>query len=613
MSLEVNRKSISDVLALLLKGELQVPKFQREFVWDQTQVFELLQSVFKSRPIGLVTLWQQPQGAPHTESEPITLKTAIYRNFENNPAVMKLILDGRQRLTALAMAFGGLKEDDARRTFSGQWYLDIETDPNSEKLIVYKKPAQIEAEQLKSMANCLSKALIPLSEHMKFKDYSGKVHDVDIYPKDAIPDKETRERRRTRLADLHETFMKFQIPVAELPETVGLPEVCEIFDVLNTTGTKVSTFDLIHNLNYASTKGVFNLRSVFQNCQEEFSFLGRLCDSSRPEFFCQVVTGCYVSEADPKSRKGGEETIKSLKSGDLINTPTTFYESITQSLGKLDTYCAELFDAILGSKASLKEIPYPVSVILYISLRWAHERTVKESQKFTVTQLNQLFRASFWSNALSGRYDQGFLTLFSSDLKVLRELLEENSKITDEADWKQRVLEGLDKKIFTAQTKRRSLEEIEAILRDGDVRGAVKQALTLVLYAKCKHDLVNGGELDRLSDDPLRKVQLHHLFPKNWCNDNKGFHKLLDTKEPIADAFCNLLPLTAKSNNSWKTKSPSTAIQEFDLAFPTTADRWKQNFVDASIHKHLAADLPQKVWEERSKLIAQQIGTLQHP
>lgn len=62
---------------------------------------------------------------------------------------------------------------------------------------------------------------------------------------------EVREARRQRLAGYEKTFLQFQIPVAALPKTVSLAQVCEIFEVLNQTGTKVSSFDLVHNNNYA--------------------------------------------------------------------------------------------------------------------------------------------------------------------------------------------------------------------------------------------------------------------------------------------------------------------------------------------------------------------------
>ena len=358
--------------------------------------------------------------------------------------------------------------------------------------------------QLKSMPVCLAKALIPLDEFEQFKKYSGNVNNKDFYPTDSVPPEEIRERRAEQLGDYHERFLRFQVPVAELPDSVSLAEVCEIFDVLNTTGTKVSTFDLIHNLNFANTKGAFDLRGRFESCQEEYSYLSLLCDPGRPEFFCQMVTGCYLSEPEPRTRKAsdavakstsiavsvggdkrpGDELVKTVKGGDLLETPTAFYEVFSKNLPKVDSYSSTLFSPeVLGTEAYLKELPYPVSVIHYLSLRWAQEKTIPKDDQFTVSQLNRLYRAFFWSNSLSARYDQGFLTLFSTDLKTLRSILTETKDLPD-SEWAEKCNELLDEQVFKTQNRRRTKEDLAAVVLEGELRGAARQAVALFMYAK---------------------------------------------------------------------------------------------------------------------------------
>src|SRR6516165_3407763 len=112
MHLEVSRLTISEVLRLLSEGKWQIPKFQREFIWTQTQIIELLHSVFRPRPIGLITTWVQPETKPQCEAEPVRLKATEFKRWKDDPAVVKFVLDGRQRLTTLAIAFGGLKNPD---------------------------------------------------------------------------------------------------------------------------------------------------------------------------------------------------------------------------------------------------------------------------------------------------------------------------------------------------------------------------------------------------------------------------------------------------------------------------------------------------------------------
>lgn len=631
MSLDVTRMTIDQILAKLRVGEWQVPKFQREFVWTPEQVFGILNSIFKSRPVGLVTLWGQPQGSPHTSSEPITLRNVEFRQFETNPAVMKLVLDGRQRLTAMTMAFGGLREMDARRNYSGGWFLNLDADPDGEQFIVYKIPKQIESEHLNTKSVCLAKALIPLDDYKNLNVYSGNVNNPEFYPKGTLPGSEIRETRRSRLASFHERFLQFQIPVAELPDSVSLAEVCEIFDVLNTTGTKVSTFDLIHNLNFAKTSGKFDLRALFEGCQDEYAHLSMLCDSGRQEFFCQLVTACYLSEAEPKARKSVEATkvktaspgdkpttktddlIRSIKGGDLLETPTSFYETISKNLPKIDSYCSTLFSGeVLGAKVALRELPYPVSVLLYLSLRWAQEKIAVKDQQFSISRLDRLFRAFFWSNALSGRYDQGFLTLFASDLKELRNLLMSTASLDDKS-WAMKCNAALDENFFTVQNKRRSKEELAAIVAQGELRGAAKQALSVFLFGRVTVDLATGTALDRFSEDQAEKVQLHHIFPKDWCKNNRADHKILQNNDAAPNAYMNLVPLRAASNNLWKTKSPSTAIQDFSLSYAVHHQQIEAAFIDEHAFNILAQTTPdpEGFWKRRSMLLADELVKLQ--
>ena len=74
MSLDTTRKPISEILDLLRRGEWQVPQFQREFIWSPEQVKKLINSFLKSYPIGLITIWKQPQNKPHTPGEPLKLR-----------------------------------------------------------------------------------------------------------------------------------------------------------------------------------------------------------------------------------------------------------------------------------------------------------------------------------------------------------------------------------------------------------------------------------------------------------------------------------------------------------------------------------------------------------
>jgi len=539
---------------------------------------------------------------------------------------MRLVLDGRQRLTALAIVFGGLHTPDDRYSYSGQYFLDLDADFESDKFIKYKKQREISKEQLDSQPNCVAKALIPLADYKNLNLYNQNIHNEDFYPFGKFPNKDIRAKRSHLLGYLYQAFQNCQIPIAELPETITLAEVCEIFDVLNTTGTKVSTFDLIHNSLYADTSGDFNLRNHFNKYQDETGSLRFLCDPDRNDYLCQIVTGCYLSEPEPikkihfknkqtikgnTSAKEREELhIKSIKGGDLIETPTSFYQFFNENIGKIDSYCFTLFGEVLGGEFRLKQVPYPVSLILYVSLRWRTELHPKQDD-FTTEELNRLFRAFFWRNSLSGRYDQGFLTLFASDVKHLEEILTSNVAYRGSAEWCSKCDNKLD--ILFEENKLLSQEDLEEKMVLSEIHGALKQTVDLFLYSRIRKDIVSGTSLDRFTEDKNLKVQLHHIYPQKWCADNKGSHPILQEDDKIINCAANLVPLTMGSNNQWKTKAPNTAIIDFNLANPEAKRRFKDAYIDERSYSILASQStdPKAFWEHRSQAIASELYKLQ--
>lgn len=609
MSLEVTRKGISEILAILKKGEWQIPQFQREFIWSPEQVKNLINSFIKSYPIGLITIWDQPQNKPHTPGEPLKLKDGTeYKEYDKDPSVIKLVLDGKQRLTSLAMLFGGLHTRDDRYSYSGGWFVDIDALANDDEtnIVKYKKQREISTEELTTLTVCVRRALIPLSEFDDLGDYLANINNPDIYPSGEYPSKEVRESRTAALNKLLQNYSQFQVPVAEIPSSVDLGSVCEIFDVLNTTGTKVSTFDLIHNLLFKFSSGKFLLRDNFKSYSDKDHF-GNLCDARRQEYFNQLVTGCYLSENDPFKSSNPNESVTSIKGKDLIDTPLTFYQKIDESIDEIDNYAHGLFKDVLHGTFRLSEIPYPVQVVLYMSLRW-HLAISGKNDDETINDLNKIFRAFFWRNTLTTRYDQGFLTQFSTDLRSLKAILEDNI-VNRGASWAQLVNVQLDN-LFGPEYQARSKDNLVEIVKDDDIKGALNQGITLLINSKATKDLLTGDDLDRFTDEKSKKVQLHHIFPRQWCRDNAGRHTIIG--ELGENNYANLIPLTASSNNNWKSKSPATAIRDFKIDFTSRSDIFEKGYIRSDDFAKLQNDEIKGFWESRAEAIADDLFKAQY-
>jgi hypothetical protein len=494
----------------------------------------------------------------------------------------------------LAIAFAGLRSPDDRYQFAGRWYLDFKQAPEeSDTFIVYKKRSEIVRENLETNSSCISAGLFPLDQARDFNSLSQRIRDKDFYGINSFPDADELNARSAALAKYQEVYTTFQVPFAEIPSTLSLADVCEIFEVLNQTGTAVSIFDLIHNRAFGETSGEFNLRDKFEELRGSPEKLRLLCDKTRPEFLCQLVTGILLSE-EKLSRDNlpkNKNQVSSIKGGDLLKTPVNFYRTVFSEIQYVQTATNDLFSDVLKGDFRLKEIPYPVSVIIYLSLRWFRDKGAGDlSSRFTVEQLNRLFTAFFWRNAFTNRYDQGFLTKLSTDLNALKGILERNAK-KPIAEWAKSAEVELTE-YFSASHKSKSPQDIQEYLLDGGIQGAIRQAIVLYLNSKITTDLVTGEELDRFSDKGKNSVDLHHIFPRQWLSDNKiavSSNQSQSKPQEAANAIANLIPLSADSNKKWKTKAPHTAIHEFNLTWDAVESRFDGAGISHAAYEILVA------------------------
>jgi hypothetical protein len=90
---------IDELARRILTGDILLPKFQRNFVWDRVQIRTLLDSVARGYPIGSVLLWQSTSEL-RSERRIADLDVDLPR-----PAYpVNYLLDGQQRLSSICGA-----------------------------------------------------------------------------------------------------------------------------------------------------------------------------------------------------------------------------------------------------------------------------------------------------------------------------------------------------------------------------------------------------------------------------------------------------------------------------------------------------------------------------
>jgi Protein of unknown function DUF262 len=190
----------------ITSGEIRIPAFQREFVWKEKQMIELLESVAEGFPIGSVLLWAVDKKMLKIAPNDATSFPNVDERYPTS-----YVLDGMQRLSTLYGVFHfGISTFDSRFDV----HYDLETG-----LFAHRD----DAEQPPATAVPLSALFTPrqLLEHQaRLSSLPGD---------DALIEK---------LLQLQAAFQEYMIPVVTI-RSADVHRIVGIFEKINSTGTRL--------------------------------------------------------------------------------------------------------------------------------------------------------------------------------------------------------------------------------------------------------------------------------------------------------------------------------------------------------------------------------------
>ena len=625
--LVVTSVTVGDLLDKLRTREWMIPAFQRDFVWTVGDVSAFVYSILERRPIGMATLWSQLKDT-ELKLDPVSIrdrKGRIELPIKGKPPSTRYaVLDGRQRCTAIAIAFGGLRPTDGRLRFRGQFFLNVAEKEDS-KRIEFVSEAHAKKRGLDSDAGAIGAGLFPLSSSnrkeslmLQWYRYSQAIQNSANYPDSTLPSKDELERRNQILARSFQGLVETKLAVYIVPSSYTLTDICDIFEVLNTTGTKVSTVDLIHSWLFADTekdKKSILLRNWIDNLGEMPGAVGWSSSRERPELIAQMVTAAYVSlESKPEPRvigRGRQTRVNSVKSGDLLATPTLHWKNIIKNENELAKFLGDFQQCVSAGAFEWRACPYPVTAAIYVGLRWHHRFDIDATRPWEIAELDALFRAFFWRNALSSRYDQGFLTQLGTDIAQLKLILNKRSFFGSFDEWAVEATEKLDAFMNKPVPKSRELRELYSDRHTG----ALQKALLLPIVTRARSDLLSR-DVD-ISFPARRDIQLHHIYPQAWCRNNLTVElkEWLDPKIAKMDwvrSAANLMPLTRESNLKWRAVNPGAILPQEDLTYAEHEELFADLFISEEALDHLqsGADGIPHFWRARAETLASYLEEL---
>lgn len=203
---------ISMILHSIDQGQFALPEFQRGYVWNRDQVKALMDSLYKRHPVGSLLVWT-------TES-----KHAEHRGDGSlAPGIVKLLLDGQQRITSLY----GIIRGKAPEFFQGdsKSFTDLYFHVGEEEF-AFHQPIKMRDDPL----------WIDVTDLMQTNDLAKYLDRFDGHP-------ETNAfiNRLNQVMNIKNT--PFHIEEVSGPDKT-IDVVVDIFNRVNSGGTKLSSGDL---------------------------------------------------------------------------------------------------------------------------------------------------------------------------------------------------------------------------------------------------------------------------------------------------------------------------------------------------------------------------------
>ena len=226
---------VEDLLHDVELGRIGLPDLQRPFVWPDSKVRDLLDSMLKGYPVGYIMLWSSPE--EYENSKHIGDNEKAYKEPDD------LVIDGQQRLTALLAALHGTRVRDKNyrdRT------IKISFNPLTREFAVWTQAYERNTEWISSVSSVFE---------------ADRDHSVSKFRKSFIrqANEGRRKNGKPELTDEEEDLVEenlndllnlgiYTLPTLKINSKADEEDVAEIFVRVNSGGTKLTEKNFIETL-----------------------------------------------------------------------------------------------------------------------------------------------------------------------------------------------------------------------------------------------------------------------------------------------------------------------------------------------------------------------------
>jgi len=562
---ETHPKFLHNLLEDCKSGALQLPDFQRSWVWDEDRIKGLIASVSRAFPIGaLMTLCSGGE----VNFKPRPIEGAPEEAKSNAPH--SLLLDGQQRITSLYQAalLGKVVETvTARKKKVKRWFfIDIHKalDPSvdredailsvPEDRIVRKGSGREEDLDLSDEQHQYNHLIFPVSHVFDWDKWQDGFYDY------WEANKERKEDFKDFKNRILENFKSYLVPVIALDASTSKEAVCTVFEKVNTGGMPLDAFELVTAMyaaeGYELRKDWYGdegrHRRFVETLRPGGTRAGILVNVANTDFL-QVISLFYTRDrrraAENAGKTGMELPPVTGNRRALLNLPLEAYKRYADKAEQGFVKAAKFLTGLHVYR--VVDLPYqsqlvPLAAILAdIGDDWEHDANRNKLERW------------YWNGVFGELYGSSVDTRIARDFVEVPVWLKGGSEPST-----------VSETVFRADRLKTMRSRLSAAYKGVN-------ALLMKINAK---DFRSGAAFN-LATFFGENVDIHHIFPLDWCKKQK-------IKPEVYDCIINKTPLSYKTNRILGGSAPSKYIAKLKTGDETTPPI-EPDRLDKYIRSHL--------------------------
>jgi hypothetical protein len=531
---DTTKTSLQDLLKNIDSGKLQLPDFQRGWVWDDDRIRSLLASVSISFPIGAVMLLE-------TGGKGVTFKPRPVEGVRKNIQYAKperLILDGQQRFTSLYQSLMHKKpvktKNSKNKPIERLYFFDmakvIDNKDDREDAIQSVPPERIIRTFGREVVLDLTEpnseykfSLFPINQVFDSADWRNAYQEYWDYDREKIKLFNDFEQ------EIIKRFEQYQLPVIELKKETPKEAVCLVFEKVNTGGVALNVFELL-TATFAAEN--FQLRDDWREREKRLK-QHQVLQKLQSDDFLQVISLLVTQEKRQQalSKNLSSEKIPgiSCKRRDILKLDVAQY---TKWADIVETGFVKAARFLHSQKIfRSRDLPYRTQLVplsaIFIDL----------GQEGETEGARQKIARWYWSGVLGELYGGAIESRFARDLP---EVVSYVKGLGDEEPITIRDANFAANRLLTLRTRNSA---------------AYKGIYALLMKSGCL-DFRTGETIEAQTffDDA---IDIHHIFPQKWCIDT-------GIEPRIYNSIINKTAISARTNRKIGGNAPSIYLNALE-------------------------------------------------